>query len=571
MKNIGKALLFSFIVLNFAIVAIAQETAQNQPQGSEDRVGESRLSVTQPNGEILEFYRSAVSRWSFYYLPQARFVPLAFDEEDKPLIATHSQSAETYTINVRLRLRPVDMDTEFVENELISRMQSITDSDATPPAGRVSIGLLNLSSIRLELQNPEQADYYGVLAAAEDSISYVNDVPFSLSVDPARGDELLAKINNGLITFRLVTAWNGMTLDSQRVSLHISDIEDTEAFQDLKAGGADLYTVDQMGDIAARIKREITFTQIDSLGGDVEEASISIDDLLNVFDPLDLANLSNERLAELEARWVERFDIGDDVDLADYQPFRVSKEVYETVKDTQDVNQIREDYLEMYDREYEKFTASAGVKWGPFRGGGTYTKEVEEMRNSTDYDFDQMKNFLEQYHEIKYDTEERLFRGLEIFDRTQMNLDSSARITSVSVKPRGGTSSQSIQLTSRDTDHSEMPPSRVEQLIQQNIELQRALSKLEISTQQLSDKNDILSEQLSQNINNLQNIVNSATRFVISDSSSCPAGWTHLTHIGILAHTSTYEHAVSTILMANGGLHNDEWRWAHPRLCIKNP
>ena len=441
-----------------------QAQQQTQQPGSDTRVSDDAFEVIN-NGVAVRFFQSLNSSWSFYYLPEIRLDVLEF-EGDQPIVAKGERRGDSYVVNMRLFLRPAEFNQTLVESQLanaaIARAGPST-SIGQPPETGLAIAGIRLDSMLVDVDNPDDRDYFGVEASAYNSVPAAavagGTFDVSLSVAPEMGEEFVEKLNAGDVVLLLTITWNGITIDTRRATLRISDIEDTATFRKLKAGGADVYTVEQMGDVAASIRSDIIFEEVESLGGDVEPASLGVEDLLEFFGPpINISNQNDARLAELEARYAERFDLTG-IDIEDYQPFRVSKQVHEIVNRETDLQTKQRDYLREYDAKTQTFEASAGVSYGPFGADASYSETINQIREEEYLDEEEFNEFLDEFHDITYNTEESLYRGLEIFDETQMRLESSAAITSVRVKPRLTSSVQTLTLTSANLDSSVLPPS----------------------------------------------------------------------------------------------------------------
>jgi hypothetical protein len=459
-------------------LGLAIGAAQAQSEGGKDaQVGDDAFEV-QIEGRAISFFQSINSCWSFYYVPQVRFDALGFEPE--PIIARGFRRGPNYVVNFRLLLRPENVVVESVQAEL--RRAAILRDEARCGASTVegvSIAGLTIETLRFDVAEQADRDYFGVRASTYGPVApssgSAGTVDVTLLVDPSRGEEFVAEVNAGDVVLKVLLAWNGIIIDTRQAALRVADQQTSDAFRDLRAGGAELFLVDQVAEATAAIRDDLIFREVDSLGGDIEPASLSIDALLGLFgDPLRIVAQSEERLRRLEERYLKQFDVS--VDLKDYQPFRVAKRVHEIVDRATDLETARSEYLMTYDRERETFTASAGISYGPFRGSASYTRDVEEIRQAENLDEERFREFLKEYHEVTYDTEERLYRGLEIYDLATVDLSSTRTISTVRVVPRLTRSTRMLTMTSQQLDPAVLPPTAREELTDEIAELRGQLA-----------------------------------------------------------------------------------------------
>jgi len=398
------------------------------PAGKEERVADTAYSVQvriDGNLESYEVYRSMNTEERFYVAPQLRFL----SADDVGNIASLGvDDKESAVVNMRIQLVPVAAKMALAQE--LAKM--------FPEVENINVSDLCLDAVMFDLFDDRDKVFFGTQGPY-----LVKTPPYARSLDAVmrvrseKADEFQKAINGGRITFLVSYGFNKVNLDYRQEMLDSALIKKSKSVQNLEQSGASVMNAQQMADTAQRIRRDISSRVIQELGGTIEPQSVPIDRLFDLFRVGEAWNLAENERRELEERWWTELNL--DVDKKDFQPFKVQKHVIDIMNTEKEMTEKRKLYQRDYEENKQVFNASAKAKYsgGSFGASGQSSyaldaKNVEDSKKMTD---DQFRDFIKAYHGVEYDTQDKLYRGLAIYDAKRMLSDSRVRLISVTVKP----------------------------------------------------------------------------------------------------------------------------------------
>jgi hypothetical protein len=415
--KIPKTKAFAFLILwlyGFAVFA-------NTPNAAKDeRVGDSALAIDTSKGTVA-VHQSLNNEPRFYMAPNFKFLAV----NAKGDVARLGASSATKT-DVIMKLRLV----------VAADRHEVAKALKVPEIWKV--GNLPVNAIRVDLKTDALIEKYGIEQAYKiDSPAYTQTLDVVFSVASEQAKEFVRDVNQGKVAFQLTYAFNQINIDSHHEELSARFISDSKTFRRLDQQGKELMTAEQMADSAKSIRKEITSKVITSLGGTIEPRSIPIAKLMELFEVGDMFRKTEAELAEFDSRLAKQLNLR--VNPKEFQPFRVQKHVIESLNSTKDVAKQRQSYVRDYNREKTAWNVSASARakwgWGSARVSGGYATEAKKVSDKTAMSDDQFRDFVAKSHGVEYDTEERLFRGVKIYDTQQIKALGDVKVISVTIKP----------------------------------------------------------------------------------------------------------------------------------------
>jgi hypothetical protein len=408
---------FAFLILwlyGFAVFA-------NTPNAAKDeRVADSALAIDTSKGTVA-VHQSLNDESRFYIAPNFKFLAVNAKGDVARLGAT---SVAKTDVIMKLRL-VVAADRHEVAKAL--NVQQIW-----------KVGNLPVNAIRVDLKTDALIEKYGIEQAYKiDSPAYTQTLDVVFSVASEQAKEFVRDVNQGKVAFQLTYAFNQINIDSHHEELSARFISDSNTLRRLDQQGKELMTAEQMADAAKSIRKEITSKVITSLGGKIEPRSIPVAKLMELFEVGDMLRKTETELAEFDRRLAEQLNLR--VNPKDFQPFRVQKHVIESLNSTKEVAKQRQSYVRNYNRNKTAWNVSAsacaGWGWGNACVSGGYATEAEKVSDKTAMSNDQFRDFVAKSHGVEYDTEERLFRGVKIYDTQKIKALGEMKVVSVTIKP----------------------------------------------------------------------------------------------------------------------------------------
>jgi len=396
--------------------------AQTPNAAKDIRVGDQPWSVPTTQGPITAFQSLNVDS-RFYIAPEFRFIAVNTKGDVAKTGISHADKS-SILMNLQLMIPAVNAEvTQYLSKQI---------------GQTVSVGHLAVYAIVVDLMEEFFQQKYGLENAYKiEQPTFTKALPVTFLVDRAKADEFIRDVNSGKVTFRLTYAFNQINIDSHYAELSARLIRDTDQIRHLDQQGKELMTAEQMAEVTTKIRNQITSKEILSLGGKIEPRSIPIEKLMVLFEVGDLMKKTEAQLADFERRLYKQLNLN--VDPKDFQPFRVQKHVIESMNSSKDVAEQRQNYSRDYNREKKKFSASvsASAKWGPFSGSASshYAREAEKVTDRRAMSDEAFRDFVTKSHGVEYDTEERLFRGVKIYDTQKIKALGDLKVVSVTVKP----------------------------------------------------------------------------------------------------------------------------------------
>jgi hypothetical protein len=418
MKISKKAFAFIFLWLyGFGLVPVFA----NPPNAAKDeRVGDSAFAIDTSKGTVA-VHQSLNEESRFYMAPNFKFLP----------VNAKGDVAKLGAISV-------------AKTDIIMKLQLVVPADRHEVAKALNaqeiwkVGNLPVNAILVDLKTDSLIEKYGIEQAYKiDSPAYAQklDIVFSVASDKAK--EFVRNVNQGKVAFRLTYAFNQINIDSHHEELSARFIRDSNTLRRLDQQGQELMTTEQMAEAAKSIRKEITSKVITSLGGKIEPRSIPVAKLMELFEVGNILKKTEAELAEFDRRLADQLDLR--VNPKDFQPFRVQKHVIESLNSTKDVAKQRQNYTHDYNRNKTAWdvsaSACAGWGWGSACVSGGYATETEKVSDKTAMSDDQFRDFVAKSHGVEYDTEERLFRGVKIYDTQTIKALGDMKVVSVTIKP----------------------------------------------------------------------------------------------------------------------------------------
>jgi hypothetical protein len=408
---------FAFLILwlyGFTVFA-------NTPNAAKDeRVADSALAIDTSKGTVA-VHQSLNDESRFYIAPNFKFLAVNAKGDVARLGAT---SVAKTDVIMKLRL-VVAADRHEVAKAL--NVQQIW-----------KVGNLPVNAIRVDLKTDALIEKYGIEQAYKiDSPAYTQTLDVVFSVASEQAKEFVRDVNQGKVAFQLTYAFNQINIDSHHEELSARFISDSNTLRRLDQQGKELMTAEQMADAAKSIRKEITSKVITSLGGKIEPRSIPVAKLMELFEVGDMLRKTEAELAEFDRRLAEQLNLR--VNPKDFQPFRVQKHVIESLNSTKEVAKQRQSYVRNYNRNKTAWNVSASAcadwGWGNACVSGGYATEAEKVSDKTAMSNDQFRDFVAKSHGVEYDTEERLFRGVKIYDTQKIKALGDVKVVSVTIKP----------------------------------------------------------------------------------------------------------------------------------------
>jgi hypothetical protein len=412
--------LLTFFALNQSVV-IAQV-------GGEERVRDTARTLDIPGEGTVEVYESMNSNERHYIAPKLRFQLV-----ERGKIATVSDIGGEGFKSINMRLEIV---TPNVRSQVASQLTGLL----VKVINVGNVGNLFLNAISVDIQDESVKNEFGVVSRVIPVPVAAQVLDVSFRVRANKVDQLANSINNGGTALLISYSYNNVTLDTRTEELRASRIADTNFIRNLDQQGQELMSATQMSEGAAQLRNEITSRVIEGFGK-IEPQSIPVDTLINLFAVRDLVAADNATLQQFEQRLARQFDLN--IDPSQFQPFRVQKKVVEILNSTTDVARQRRRYAEEYNSNKNRWDASANLsvvsffKGGFLKGGGDsgYGREAAKVANSNEMSNDEFREMVKKYHGVEYNTEERLFRGLKIYDVQKIKAMGETVIKSVTVRP----------------------------------------------------------------------------------------------------------------------------------------
>ena len=400
----------------------------NTPNAAKDeRVGDSAFAIDTSKGTVA-VHRSLKNEGEknneqnrFYIAPNFKF--LAVNAKGDVARLGASSAAKTDVI-MKLQLVVPAVRREVAKALDVKKIWQVSN--------------LPVNAIRVDLKTDALIEKYGIEQAYKiDSPAYTQtlDVVFSVASDKAK--EFVHDVNLGKVAFQLTYAFNQINIDSHDEMLSVRFISDSNTLRRLDQQGKELMTAEQMAEAAKSIRTEITSKVITSLGGKIEPRSIPVAKLMEFFEVGDIVRKTGAELAEFDRRLAEQLNLR--VNPKDFQPFRVQKHLIESLNSTKEVAKQRQNYVRDYNRNKTAWNVSAsacvGWSWGSVCASGGYATEAEKVSDKTTMSNDQFRDFVAKSHGAEYDTEERLFRGVKIYDTQKIKALGDVKVVSVTIKP----------------------------------------------------------------------------------------------------------------------------------------
>jgi len=400
--------------------------AQTPNAAKDIRVGGQPWSVPTTQGPVTAFQSLNVDS-RFYIAPEFRFIAVNTKGDVAKTGISHADKT-SILMNLQLMIPAVNAEvTQYLSKQI---------------GQTVSVGHLAVYAIVVDLMEEFFQEKYGLENAYKiEQPTFTKTLPVTFLVNRAKADEFIRDVNSGKVTFRLTYAFNQINIDSHYAELSARLIRDTDQIRHLDQQGKELMTAEQMAEVTTKIRNQITSKEILSLGGKIEPRSIPIEKLMVLFEVGDLMKKTEAQLADFERRLYKQLDLK--VDPKDFQPFRVQKHVIESLNSSRDVAEQRQNYSRDYNREKKKFSASVsgsasffgGWGFGKVRASSHYAREAEKVTDRRAMSDEAFRDFVAKSHGVEYDTEERLFRGVKIYDTQKIKALGDLKVVSVTVKP----------------------------------------------------------------------------------------------------------------------------------------
>lgn len=191
-------------------------------------------------------------------------------------------------------------------------------------------------------------------------------------------------------------------------------------------------SANQAATAATNICRDISSVVIEGLGT-IQPESLPISQLIQLFEVGDTWNKDDSKLQALDDRVRKQFSLN--VNAADFQPFRVQKHVIDLMSRDTNTSTKRQDYAAAYNANQRSWNISGGFGIGPFSASGGYSSAAQKANSSAQMSDDEFKDMLKTYHGVEYNTEDKLWRGVKIYDLQSISGAASTSIISVTYKP----------------------------------------------------------------------------------------------------------------------------------------
>ncbi|MBY0228086.1 MAG: hypothetical protein K2W96_02280 [Gemmataceae bacterium] len=423
-------------------------------EGKKEAISDGTYTIDLASGGKAEVHEGMCGdRW--YAAPDPKVVPLLSGE-----LCQHAPT--TGSLKMRLALMPASMAEDIAEALSVKRSKTVHPR---------TVDMLHLISLRVESDLPGVREYALSAVKATDYI----DLSFKLD-EKVDGEKLCKAIAAGEATFGIHYEYAKIALDDRTETFRVSHARKLQTVQDMRAAGAELFSARQAADMKARLKSEFVHRVVDGLSGRINPETFSMDKLFSLLKVPDLASMKDEDLRKLEARIVKQFKLG--VDPAKFQPFKVAKDVVETLSDKKDVKKAVQAYLQEAENKKDSWSVVTGFAIGPFQAGGGYQQSIDKMKASGSVSADEFAQHLDKYHGVKYTTEEVLFRGCEVFDIQTLDGLGETEVTTVSVKPMLSWGTRSVTVTPSKAS-VERVKSGVEALAKRQAELEKKLKALD--------------------------------------------------------------------------------------------
>lgn len=415
-------------MLSLCTAALAlRNSALAQPEAGAEMVQDSAFSVPLGGGQTLDVYQSITNQRRFYVSPTMDVLPQK-GLEDRPVFARPSAASNAVQITLQLSVPDAR---DAVRADLAARQ--LPDGDGTQlTRDEIQVDALRIAAVRVDVANEDVRTLYGVSPYVLNSPPVRQKLDIELRVQRDKQD-LADKISKGEVLVLLTYGYNQVNLDQSRRTLTMRQVANTDSVRDLQQQGKELFTADQMSNVASAIRTEITDISYPGLG-EIEEQSLTIEDLLKAFSVGDIWKMRQDQLQDLDRRIYKELDL--QIDPANYQPATVNKSVLETMRSTTETQTQVKNYLSQYDKAREKWSATAKGGYPPyFKANANFDKDVEKIRNQSDFSDEQLHEFVEQNHGVTYDTEDKLYRGLEIYDFRKVETFGEVVVSTVTYRP----------------------------------------------------------------------------------------------------------------------------------------
>ena len=295
-----------------------------------------------------------------------------------------------------------------------------------------NIGNLKVYAVTVDVANAETRNKFGVQSYIIRNPTYSQTLDVGLSLSPETAPAFVRAVNNSDIIFNLSYVFQDINLDNRIEKLDLSVVRSSSTFQDLDQSGKELMSAKQVADAAANIRRDITSTVIEGLGT-IKPESVPVEKLLELFDIGDTWKKDDTDLKGLEDRVNKQFALN--IDPADFQPFRVQKKVIDLMNNTTDTATQRQNYNSSFESNKSSWNASGGFGIGPFSASGGYSEEAQKVQSNAQMDDNRFKQLLSTYHGVEYNTEEKLWRGVKIYDLQKVKSTDSVSLLSATYQP----------------------------------------------------------------------------------------------------------------------------------------
>jgi hypothetical protein len=396
-----------------------QATASSETtQTSGEKVGQYAIPVDTEFGTV-EVYESLVEKGHWYVGPIFRFKLV---DSKNNLI---SRVSDTLTPGVK----SVELSLELVTPDILAQVREQLSSDGHLVK---DVGNLRLYRIIVDLRSESIKKALAIVPLKIDNPAFGQSFPVTFEVQQDKADKFSDLINSGSIDFNITFQFNEIKTDIFFSQLDASVVRQSKTYRDLKQKGQELMTADQAADSVSSISRDLSATTIQGLG-EIVPSTMNVTQLLQNFRVPDTVSQDDASLADLDKRLYNQLDLK--INSADFQPFRVQKQVAEILNEQKDVATQRKKYAEAYQSNKSKWNASAGFSYMGLGASGRYAAEAAKANNSNEMSDDQFKDFLKTYHGLQYNTEERLFRGVAIYDLQKLEQEGNYNVTSVTIKP----------------------------------------------------------------------------------------------------------------------------------------
>ena len=403
------------------------------PKGKDEKVGDTAITV-KTSYSTVDVYESLNSDRRFYVAPHFNFLLV---EPDHKVIARPTRTSDKGAVPVQMLLEMVHPE---IRVELLNKLSQATGQDLNI----TDIRNLRVDSVRVDVYSDEDRQTYGLKPfVLNNPVPGAEKLAINLIVDAQKAAQFVQDVNDGNITFQVDYSFNRVTLDYRVEMLRASLLMDTQQMRDLAQKGAEIMTAKQMAEAAANVKREIESKVIEGMGK-IESQSLSIQQLVELFNVGKTWEIDVEQLKSLDERLRKQFDLN--VDAGKFQPFRYQKKVIETLAKESDVANKKKAYFDLYRQEKQSMSVSAGLKIGPFGASTNNSKEFEEKMAQGNMADDQFREHLKTYHGAEYTTEMVLERGVQVYDVQKVRALGETRIVSTTIKPTVGVGLQNVTL-----------------------------------------------------------------------------------------------------------------------------